>query len=67
LHLDRRIGSYAIGLVALAVLIERDVEICRLLVRLVFGEIAVTRQPITPASKDTPDATADAASIEPHR
>jgi hypothetical protein len=39
LHLSRRIDFYAIGLVALAVLIERDVEVCRLLVSRVFGEI----------------------------
>jgi hypothetical protein len=53
-------------LVALAVLIERDVEVCRLLVSLVFGEIG------SPAAhhsgvEDAPDARADMASIEPHR
>jgi hypothetical protein len=66
LHLNRRIDFDAIGLVALAVLIERDVEVCRLLVSFVFGEIG---DPPAHHSgvEDTPDARADVASIEPRR
>jgi hypothetical protein len=65
LHLNRRIDFCAIGLVALAVLINRDVEVCRLLVSLVFGEIS--NPPAHHSDvEDHPEARADMASIEPH-
>jgi hypothetical protein len=53
----------AIFFVALAVLVEDHVEVCCLLMSLVFAEIART-QPITPAVEDSIFAGADVVSIE---
>jgi len=60
--LDRRIDFPAIGMVPLAVLVEGDVQVCRLLVSVVLGKLGST-----PAHHArvlySPDTGADVAGI----